>query len=501
MPPYIVYKGTDNSMPCSWLLNGPKGAGYATTKNGWMDAERFEAYIPWLNDQLTNLEIKKPVIMFLDGYSSHLTYKCVRTAKEMDIILVKLPPNSTHLLQVLDVSVFKPAKTNWTKIVKSWFRQTRFQTVSKSVFPTLLNKLFDTLVEKPDYLINGFRATGIWPLNKELVLQKIESRGIYKAAVSYTKHDESESDSGAVTQLVTSSPAIKEPIKITNSYSSTPRVPKTPLVTKSRQQHDILSPSTRALANAVRRTLTPEQDELTKKGIENNKLKLIKVKKNKASILTEADALAEIKSREEEKEKKKKRGPAKKKSRDEEKEKLKGKKKRVPARADDSTDSDEDFSALLKKKGTARVGKLQTSAVYTDMSDASSDSDKDSGSTQMQTADTEADVGQVEIQTNETIDYYIGTVNVGSYILSKFEGNQGKFYVYVCRIRENKDPLFEVQGLKSMNNEKTLFLQKDNDISLIGRSDIIKVIPNPTPITVKRKILYKFASPLEVNEC
>ena len=201
------------------------------------------------------------------------------------------------------------------------------------------------------------------------------------------------------------------------------------------------------------------------------------------------------------KRKRKKRGPTKKKSRDEEKEKLKGKKKRVPARADDSTDSDEDFSALLKKKGTARVGKLQTSAVYTDMSDASSDSDKDSGSTQMQTADTEADVGQVEIQTNETIDYYIGTVNVGSYILSKFEGNQGKFYVYVCRIRENKDPLFEVQGLKSMNNEKTLFLQKDNDISLIGRSDIIKVIPNPTPITVKRKILYKFASPLEVNEC
>lgn len=37
IPPYDIYKGSENSIPIGWCTNGPPGTGYNTTANGWMD--------------------------------------------------------------------------------------------------------------------------------------------------------------------------------------------------------------------------------------------------------------------------------------------------------------------------------------------------------------------------------------------------------------------------------------------------------------------------------
>ena len=36
------------------------------------------------------------------------------------------------------------------------------------------------MVKNPDNLINGFKATGIWPLNEKVNIDKVEERGMYK---------------------------------------------------------------------------------------------------------------------------------------------------------------------------------------------------------------------------------------------------------------------------------------------------------------------------------
>nr|CAI5848360.1 unnamed protein product [Callosobruchus analis] len=50
------------------------------------------------------------------------------------IILYCLPPNTTHILQPADVSVFKPLKTEWKKTVREWQRHEVNKCVTKINF-------------------------------------------------------------------------------------------------------------------------------------------------------------------------------------------------------------------------------------------------------------------------------------------------------------------------------------------------------------------------------
>ena len=160
IPPYVVYKGTEGTMPCGWVLNGPKGAGYTTSRNGWMDTQQFENYIGWLDGELNTAKIQKPAVVFMDGYSSHLSLYSMQKAKEKQIILVKLLPNSTHLLQALDVSVFGPAKCNWEKIMKQWYRQSRNKSITKYVFPVrVANRYYRPIIIGDNLSKNRYRLS------------------------------------------------------------------------------------------------------------------------------------------------------------------------------------------------------------------------------------------------------------------------------------------------------------------------------------------------------
>jgi hypothetical protein len=59
--------------------------------------------------------------------------------------LISLIPHSTHALQPLDVSVFKPLKTAWKAIVSEYYLTNNFDNISKPVFPSLLKKFMKKL--------------------------------------------------------------------------------------------------------------------------------------------------------------------------------------------------------------------------------------------------------------------------------------------------------------------------------------------------------------------
>ena len=114
---------------------------------------------------------KKPCILFLDGHGSHLTYKVVKAAQENQIIMICLPPHTSHALQPCDVAFFRPLKVIWKDILKLWFRETRMQTVDKAVFPSLLEKLWKKL--KPSNAVAGFTGSGIHPVDREKVKKRV----------------------------------------------------------------------------------------------------------------------------------------------------------------------------------------------------------------------------------------------------------------------------------------------------------------------------------------
>lgn len=136
-----------------------------------MKADIFYDYISkglnkWLNDN----NVKKPVLVFIDGHKSHMTKDLSKYCYDNGIILYALPPNTTHMMQPADVSVFKPLKQEWARTVHEWSSQPdNFNSVlTKSTFCPLLNKV----LKKPtleDAIKNGFRKCGLYPFDPNAV--------------------------------------------------------------------------------------------------------------------------------------------------------------------------------------------------------------------------------------------------------------------------------------------------------------------------------------------
>jgi hypothetical protein len=53
----------------------------------------------------------KPRLLICDRHDSHITASWIAHCMNNNIILMVLPPHSSHLTQSLDISVFKPLKT------------------------------------------------------------------------------------------------------------------------------------------------------------------------------------------------------------------------------------------------------------------------------------------------------------------------------------------------------------------------------------------------------
>ncbi|KAF2898486.1 hypothetical protein ILUMI_07689 [Ignelater luminosus] len=111
-----------------------------------------------------NKNIKKPVLVFVDGHKSHLTMKLSQYCSENQIILYALPPNTTHIMQPADVSVFKSPKSEWTNTLCKWqAKPENVKTVlTKSSFCPLLNEVLGNK-NLAGSIKNGFRKCGLYP--------------------------------------------------------------------------------------------------------------------------------------------------------------------------------------------------------------------------------------------------------------------------------------------------------------------------------------------------
>ena len=171
LPPFILYKG--KNLYRRWTEGGPAGALYGANESGWMDAE---SYLSWFSKlfipAVSHLTKTGPVVLIQDGHHSHISLELIRKARENHIILLCLPPNTTHLLQPFDLAVFSPLKKAWRAILKQYKLETRGDHASKEAFPGLISKLWETSLQ-PSHCRGGFRGAGLAPYSREHVLQKL----------------------------------------------------------------------------------------------------------------------------------------------------------------------------------------------------------------------------------------------------------------------------------------------------------------------------------------
>jgi len=93
----------------------------------------------------------------------------------MDIVLI--PPHLTHIMQVGDVAVFGPLKRYGAESCVRWHlnQEDDSREMTKYDFWSVMAKPWRKAT-RAENVLSGFRATGTWPLNPELVLSKIKKK-------------------------------------------------------------------------------------------------------------------------------------------------------------------------------------------------------------------------------------------------------------------------------------------------------------------------------------
>lgn len=145
------------------------------SSSGWMCGPTFYEYIanvfnPWLLKK----QIQKPILLFLDGHRSHLTLHLSNFCAANGIEIIALYPNSTHILQPMDLSVFRPLKSYWKKAVNIWKLENSGQNLKKEHFAPVLKTALQSLSKES--IKHGFRAGGLQPFGPDYVdFTKIKS--------------------------------------------------------------------------------------------------------------------------------------------------------------------------------------------------------------------------------------------------------------------------------------------------------------------------------------
>ncbi|XP_065684055.1 uncharacterized protein LOC136096567 [Hydra vulgaris] len=150
----------------------------ATSCSGWMENQIFEEWL--LNHFVPNIINKEgKKVLICDNISAHISLKALNICEKHNVTLICLVPNSTHLLQPLDVGYFSSLKADWRSVLNHWRKTSRGKKVNnlpKNLFTQLIKSTLNVGKENLEHNLQaGFKATGIYPFVPEHVLSKLLS--------------------------------------------------------------------------------------------------------------------------------------------------------------------------------------------------------------------------------------------------------------------------------------------------------------------------------------
>ena len=111
LPPALIYKGKLYDLMDTWLedFTDSDNAYFGCSESGWSSDAMGLQWLERLFDRHTREKARRSRrLLIVDGHSSHVNLKFLDYADRNRIIILILPPHSTHHLQPLDVGLFSP---------------------------------------------------------------------------------------------------------------------------------------------------------------------------------------------------------------------------------------------------------------------------------------------------------------------------------------------------------------------------------------------------------
>jgi hypothetical protein len=170
IPPFVIFSG--KVLISSWYAGMPRDWAIEVSPNGWTTDELALKWLKHFDAHTKEHTVGAYRLLIVDGHGSHNTKEFHEYCEEQKIIVLCMPPHSSHLLQPLDVGCFAPMKRAYYTEIESWSRYAGTQ-VKKETFLPAFRIAFDKAITK-DNILASFRGAGLVPHDPERVLSKLD---------------------------------------------------------------------------------------------------------------------------------------------------------------------------------------------------------------------------------------------------------------------------------------------------------------------------------------
>ena len=185
LPIQLIYQGKTNrchprfKFPCDWhITHSPKHWSTEETMIQYIE----EIFIPYVDRQREDLgDTSKAAVIIMDNFKGQITSQVNDLLEDNNINVCLLPPNTTDLLQPMDIAVNKPAKDFLKRKFEHWYSEEvtkQLEGVSeiesaelqpldfsmavvKELTAKWLVEMVEYLADNPQFIVRGFKRAGI----------------------------------------------------------------------------------------------------------------------------------------------------------------------------------------------------------------------------------------------------------------------------------------------------------------------------------------------------
>jgi hypothetical protein len=165
--PYVIFPGVRPTFNFTGTSADYFDIGVSQT--GWISADCFFGWLANLFLPSVINKVQFPIIIFMDGHTSHMNIAVAEFCRDNNIILYCFPAHASHVMQPLDVSVYGPLKKFWNDSLDEFCKKYKGLSMSKTHFFPVFHQAWVRAEESPQNVKSGFRKTGLVPFNPDAV--------------------------------------------------------------------------------------------------------------------------------------------------------------------------------------------------------------------------------------------------------------------------------------------------------------------------------------------
>ena len=183
IPVSLIYKGESHDLQDSWVdqIEDSDEVFFAASANGWTCKSLGLQWLQKVFDPATKAKAGwSKCLLIVDGHSSHVNMEFINWADWNGIIIHILPSHTTHQLQPLDIGLFGPLSTAYSKQLSNLMHKSLgMVSMTKRFFYPLFRNAYRASFTKKN-ILHAFKKPGIFPVDSEKVLGKLKHSEVLK---------------------------------------------------------------------------------------------------------------------------------------------------------------------------------------------------------------------------------------------------------------------------------------------------------------------------------